>query len=518
MNIPLSQRTLPGIALIIGLMAMALSCGDSGSAATAAAPEALRQSAASDEGQQELRASPSAQMAAATAAPQATAAPPQAPAAPAQPAALGSATESAVSKQEILADSYAEQSQQSGRQLIVEAWTSLEVGEIDANVRQVEALAVQRNGWVESAEVFGEAGYRSASLRVRVPADQLDNMMDALRGLGRVTEEGTSATDVTERLIDNEARLTAWYAQEGRLVTLLENAPTVEDIIEIERRLSEVRSDIERVEATQRNLTNRVATSLIMVNLHLPSRFASEPPSGVLTLNVGDPVAIADAMTSVVELMGGYVGQKREYDEGRGRVVDMVVFVKPSDLSALMDHAATLGDASGRNLTSVGPAAESDVANARLTLGIRSDVDLGGSLSLSASDPLAVGGQIRDQAESLGGFVETWHETQGDDYQSVNMELVVKSADLRNIMDFGAELGDTEHWEYNASGQNPVDDAPNARLNVSVFTEDTDVETWAVVGAIIAVGMAAAIVAAMLIRRLRAAARTTGTLETADGE
>ena len=207
-----------------------------------------------------------------------------------------------------------------------------------------------------------------------MPADHLDNVLDTLRGLGRVTDEGVSSTDVTERLIDNEARLSAWHAQEARLVTLLENAPTVEDIIQIEQRIAQVRSDIEYVEATQRNLTNRIATSLITVNLRLPARFAADPPHGVLHLSVGDPSATADAITVRVASLRGYVGQKREYEEDRSRVVDMVVFVKSADLAQLMDYAATLGSPSGRQLNSVGPSAINDVPDARLTLGIRSNV------------------------------------------------------------------------------------------------------------------------------------------------
>ena len=291
-------------------------------------------------------------------------------------------------------------------QLIVESWVGLEVDNIDAAVRHVETIAAQRGGWVESAEIYGEAGYRSASVQLRVPADRSDNVLDTLRGLGRVTDEGVSSTDVTERLIDNEARLSAWHAQEARLVTLLENAPTVEDIIQIEQRIAQVRSDIEYVEATQRNLTNRVATSLITVNLRLPARFAADPPHGVLHLSVGDPSATAEAITVRVASLHGYVGQKREYEEDRSRVVDMVVFVKSADLAQLMDYAATLGSPSGRQLNSVGPSAINDVPDARLTLGIRSNVDLDASLSLSAAQPMEVAEQIRDQAVSQGGFVE----------------------------------------------------------------------------------------------------------------
>ena len=174
-----------------------------------------------------LRAQPQA-AAAATAAPQAASeARVQKESAPAQPqgppGAPGPASDSSGNQGTLLAyrgegtdDGGASSLQaQSGRQLIVEAWVSLEVHEIDAIVRQVEAVATQRGGWIESADVVGEAGYRTANINVRVPAERFDDAMQTLRGLGRVTDEGVSSTDVTDQLIDVEARLGAWRVQEG---------------------------------------------------------------------------------------------------------------------------------------------------------------------------------------------------------------------------------------------------------------------------------------------------------------
>ena len=413
--------------------------------------------------------------------------------------------------------------QQSARQLIVESWISIEVTNIDATVRQVEALAAQSGGWVESAEVYGEAGYRSATVRIRVPADRLNNGLDSLRAMGRVTDEGVSSTDVTERLIDNQARLTAWYAQEERLVTLLENAPTVEDIIQIEQRIAEVRSDIEHVEATQRDLTGRVATSLITVNLRLPAQYAADPPVGNLELTTGDPSAAADAVVARVSALDGYVGRKRSYDAGEGRAVDLIVFVKPADLSPLMDYAGTLGAPSGRQVTSVGPAPLNEVPNARFTLAIRSNVDLEASLYLSASDPLSVAEQIRERAESLGGYVDSWNETRRDqdEFVTMDMALVVKSSDLRDIMQYGAGLGQIESWNYSALGQDPVSDAPDARLQVSVFTKYSDAEMWIIIGVIIAaivVGVIVVIVAILRLRRRNRGSRPTALRTTADLE
>ena len=516
------RRGSPVVVLIVGLMAMALSCGES--AAEAPDPqwaETTADSSYSDQsssGQGRLLGQGSAGAQGPAGAPgpsddgalrpvqESAPAATRAPSAAAAPTAVAAQTKPVLTSGEPEGASVSDSPQnQSARQLIVESWIGLEVDNIDAAVRHVETIAAQRGGWVESAEIYGEAGYRSASVQLRVPADRSDNVLDTLRGLGRVTDEGVSSTDVTERLIDNEARLSAWHAQEARLVTLLENAPTVEDIIQIEQRIAQVRSDIEYVEATQRNLTNRVATSLITVNLRLPARFAADPPHGVLHLSVGDPSATADAITVRVASLRGYVGQKREYEEDRSRVVDMVVFVKSADLAQLMDYAATLGSPSGRQLNSVGPSAINDVPDARLTLGIRSNVDLGASLSLSAAQPMDVAEQIRDQAVSQGGFVEQWNESRRDERQHVSMELVVKASDLRTIMDFGAGLGEIDYWEYNAAGQNPAVDAPSARLAVSVSSGERLADVWiiAVVLVVVMVGISAAVVALLSRRRRR---------------
>lgn len=508
MNIARWRRILPGIALIAGLMAVALSCGDSAESAASvpAAPASDREVMRVQEQ------SAPAMQAAATAVPAAaSAARPQQPqAVPAMAETMESAGGPPGAPGLAGSDGAGESSsfqQQSGRQLIVEAWVSLEVDEIDGVVRQVETIAGQRGGWVESADIVGEAGYRTANINVRVPADRFDDAMQTLRALGRVTDEGVSSTDFTDRLIYNEARMEAWKVQEERLIVLLENAATVEDVIDIERRISEVRADIESVAATQRNLENRVAASLIRVNLHLPGRFASDPPNGSLTLAVGDPGATADAISGRVESLNGYVGGQREYQEGRGQVVELAAFVKPADLAGLMDYAATLGEPSERRLNSVGPAPVGDTPNARLSLTIRSNVDSAASLSLSATEPIAVAGEIRARAESLGGYVESWNESRWDngETESVHMELIVRASDLRNVMDFGTTLGDAENWEFHSVGQGPTDAAPNARLTVSVYTGDSSEAVWIAVAVIVGVVIVAGAVAVAVfaVRRRR---------------
>ena len=172
MRIARLRRILPVVALIAGLMAMALSCGgaERAEALRLPQPQPLRSrwhqagptgANAAAEGRRPPQAASEARV--------------QKESAPAQPQGprrrrpaprpIHQATSRNVARLSGRRDRRRCESSslqaQSGRQLIVEAWVSLEVHEIDAMVRQVEAVATQRGGWIESADIVGEAGYRT---------------------------------------------------------------------------------------------------------------------------------------------------------------------------------------------------------------------------------------------------------------------------------------------------------------------------------------------------------------------
>ena len=470
MNILRGRGKWSGIMLFAGLMAMILSCGGSAefaggdtaetqaayapAAATAAPASAMEDGAGAGGVDLAVVEVEKAAVAQAAAAP--TAAP-----APASGLASDAANGSGTAPQTA--------APQSGRRMIVEARLSLEVERIDPAARQVARIAVERGGWVESTQLYGEGGYRSATVAVRAPAERLDEAMEALRALGRTLDESTGSTDVTDRLIDNAARLKAWRAQEERLIVLLENAASVADIVEVEKRIAEVRADIEQVEATQRSLNNRVATALITVNLQLPGRFAADPPSGSLSLSAADPDGIADSIAARAAGLNGYIGQRAEYMEGRSRVIELAVYVRSGDLAGLMDYAGGLGDVRDRQFNAVGAPPADDAPNARLTITVSANVEVGASLQLAAADPVGAAAELRARAASGGGFTESYRETMEDDELRVRMELAVKPAELRGLLDYAATLGEPTYSELNMAGEQSNDDAPSARLTVSVM-------------------------------------------------
>lgn len=118
----------------------------------------------------------------------------------------------------------------------------------------------------ERHEVRGGT-YTTGSVTLRVPDERFGAMMDRAESMGTVEHSETNSKDVTEQLVDVEARLANLRSQRERLRTLYERANDTEDVLAVQRQLSETQERIERLEAQQRSLERQVAYSTITVEL-----------------------------------------------------------------------------------------------------------------------------------------------------------------------------------------------------------------------------------------------------------
>jgi hypothetical protein len=66
----------------------------------------------------------------------------------------------------------------------------------------------------------------------------LDPFLAALRRLGDVAQEGVSSADVTDEVVDLEARLTNMLAVRDRLRGYLDRAESLQDVVAVERELT----------------------------------------------------------------------------------------------------------------------------------------------------------------------------------------------------------------------------------------------------------------------------------------
>ena len=127
------------------------------------------------------------------------------------------------------------------------------------------------------------------SLTLRVPSNSFPTVLSQIEDLGSVKARHVYSRDVTEDYIDVDGRLAAANVHEARLLEILGQAKSVEDILKVETELEKVRATVEVLTRQLRNLSNQVSYSTIVVELHeaRPNPFGPEGPQGVGGL-IGD--------------------------------------------------------------------------------------------------------------------------------------------------------------------------------------------------------------------------------------
>ncbi|MEJ2739824.1 MAG: DUF4349 domain-containing protein [Dehalococcoidia bacterium] len=124
-----------------------------------------------------------------------------------------------------------------------------------------EGYVVSSNSWREDDRVYG-------AITIRVPAGYFTKAMDALGEMAvEVKSQDIYSTDGTEEYIDLSARLQNLEATEQQLMRIMEKAEDVDDILDVQRELTDTRGEIERIKGRMQYLQQTSNTSLIDVQL-----------------------------------------------------------------------------------------------------------------------------------------------------------------------------------------------------------------------------------------------------------
>ncbi|WP_248896610.1 DUF4349 domain-containing protein [Haloplanus halobius] len=161
-----------------------------------------------------------------------------------------------------------------GRSIIRTGQVQLRVDDYETARSNLTAAVEARGGYVSgsSQQVHerGDDAWTSGRVVLRVPAEDFAEMMTVVERQGHVRESRTSTQDVTDQVVDLEARLENLRAERDRLRTLYDRANDTEDVLAVERRLSEVQTEIEQTEARLQSLQRQVAYSTITVEMSEP--------------------------------------------------------------------------------------------------------------------------------------------------------------------------------------------------------------------------------------------------------
>jgi hypothetical protein len=159
---------------------------------------------------------------------------------------------------------------QADRKVVRRVTIQLSTPDVRAVYLKASHLISEAKGeYVQDSALTGADNQLQANLTLRVAADRLPEVLNQLRELGKVESEQANGEDVTQQVVDNDARLRNEQRVEAELLKLFETRKDagLDDILKLRDKLSEVRNSIERLVAERDRLSRLVnlATVLILI-------------------------------------------------------------------------------------------------------------------------------------------------------------------------------------------------------------------------------------------------------------
>ena len=138
-----------------------------------------------------------------------------------------------------------------------------ETEDLDTLLASLDQKIKTLGGYVENKNIRnGSASasrrYRYANLTIRVPVDQLDAFVEHVSGASNVVHYSENAKDITLSYVATQSRITALETEQTRLLELLAQAENMSDLLQIEQRLTDVRTELEQVTSQLRLYDNLV--------------------------------------------------------------------------------------------------------------------------------------------------------------------------------------------------------------------------------------------------------------------
>lgn len=157
----------------------------------------------------------------------------------------------------------------------------IRTGSIELEITSMPtALATARDGiramggYIGASQTWNEGDRPYATITYRIPVDRWEDALDLLRSLNgqtsKVVAEQTQALEVTSTIVDLEARIANLRASETALQAIAEKAVRVTDVLEVQAQLTQVRGEIESLEAQRKDLEDRVAYATLTASFSVP--------------------------------------------------------------------------------------------------------------------------------------------------------------------------------------------------------------------------------------------------------
>ena len=161
----------------------------------------------------------------------------------------------------------------SEEKIIRDYFYEIETLDFSTSVSAVDRICSEMGGYMQESSVEGDSlsgrkTLRSAHFVLRIPAEKTGTFQQGLEELGTVRNQSSTSQRVTEEYFDIESRLKSLRAQEERLLELLEQSGTMEEIITVEQALADVTYQIEKLTGELKRYDSLTQYSTVTIDLY----------------------------------------------------------------------------------------------------------------------------------------------------------------------------------------------------------------------------------------------------------
>jgi hypothetical protein len=157
------------------------------------------------------------------------------------------------------------------KKIIKEGEIRFETSNVVETRRQIISSLKRLGGYADddSEDTNGDAGSKEYTLSIRIPAKNFDAFLGTVSSTAtKIDSRNIRVKDVTSQFIDIKTRLDNKKLLESRYLQLLNKATKMSDLLQIEDKLAEIRSDIESTQSQLNHMSKQVTYSSLTITFY----------------------------------------------------------------------------------------------------------------------------------------------------------------------------------------------------------------------------------------------------------
>lgn len=205
---------------------------------------------------------------------------------------------------------------QDGQKIVYTGSLSIQTLEYDKSAASIRRKIREAGGFSEAESEndndynwyrrsTGSGSTRNLNITARIPSEKFESFMDSLQGDGKVMNRSMNAENISQVYANKETYKKALEKEQERLLAMMDKAVTIEDMIAVESRLSEVERQLNTYKTDLSAMDKDVQYSTIYISLEEVKRYSDETPTVTFPEKV--KYAFEDAINSFTEFCEGIV-------------------------------------------------------------------------------------------------------------------------------------------------------------------------------------------------------------------